>query len=296
VVLDVSTEDNRGKNSGIYQMWFFIGVASSSFIGALLTDMFGFRTGQWISVVVIAIAALAWFIFLPETRGHNEVGQAIPKSTDNLASDKLPWKALVMAAFAVFIARFLAWGVLAATAILWLSGIFESGARIGSIFIPIATFTGLYTGLSNLVSVLSTPLAGSISDRYGRRWPVIGLAMILGGLGLWLMSGNIQTLALLGAFLVPIAGSTTETLIPAIAGDRVPKNKRSRALGLINTAGDLGATLGPFAALGSLNSGLLTLDTIYRIGGGLFALVALIVLSPLVSREKTGAITKEPTK
>ena len=296
VVLDVSTEDNRGKNSGIYQMWFFIGVASSSFIGALLTDMFGFRTGQWISVVVIAIAALAWFIFLPETRGHNEVGQAIPKSTDNLASDKLPWKALVMAAFAVFIARFLAWGVLAATAILWLSGIFESGARIGSIFIPIATFTGLYTGLSNLVSVLSTPLAGSISDRYGRRWPVIGLAMILGGLGLWLMSGNIQTLALLGAFLVPIAGSTTETLIPAIAGDRVPKNKRSRALGLINTAGDLGATLGPFAALGSLNSGLLTLDTIYRIGGGLFALVALIALSPLVSREKTGVITKEPTK
>ncbi|MFN2146543.1 MAG: MFS transporter, partial [Anaerolineales bacterium] len=61
VVLDVSTEENRGRNSGIYQMWFFIGVAGASFFGAVLTDMFGFRNGQWISVAVIAAAAAVWF-------------------------------------------------------------------------------------------------------------------------------------------------------------------------------------------------------------------------------------------
>ena len=99
------------------------------------------------------------------------------------------------------------------------------------------------------------------------------------------MSVEIRTLALIGAFLVPVAGSSTETLIPVIAGDRVPKNLRGRALGLINTAGDLGATIGPFAALGALNSGWLSLGGIYQIGGTLFGVVAVLALSPLVSRQ-----------
>ena len=80
--------------------------------------------------------------------------------------------------------------------------------------------------------------------------------------------------ALIGAFLVPLAGSSAETLMPAIAGDHVPKNLRSRALGVINTAGDLGATLGPFAALGVLNSGWLSLRGIYIIGGVFLGVVA----------------------
>jgi MFS family permease len=294
VVLDLSTEENRGRNSGIYQMWFFIGVATSSFLGAMLTDMFGFRNGQWISVAVIAATALIWFIFLPETRSHDQTAQDTHKDTDRSTIMKLPWKVMAVTSITVFVARFLAWGVLAATAILWLSNIFGRGVLIGSLFIPIATFTGLYTALSNLISVISTPLAGSVSDRIGRRWPVIGLAMILGGLGLMLMSGEIRSLALIGAFLVPVAGSSAETLIPAIAGDRVPKTLRSRALGLINTAGDLGAMIGPVAALGTLNSGWLSLSGIYRAGGILLGFIAMLSLSPLVSRQTSKSTTDKP--
>jgi len=65
----------------------------------------------------------------------------------------------------------------------------------------------------------------------------------------------------------------------------VPKNLRGRALGLINTAGDLGATIGPFAALGLLSSGCLSLRGIYQIGGIIFGVVAMLALSPLVSRQ-----------
>ena len=285
VVLDVSTEENRGHNSGIYLMWFFIGVASASFLGAMLTDMFGFRNGQWISVTVIAASALVWFFFLPETRKNETAAKEAVEETDKTVTMRLPWKVIAATSFTVFIARFLAWGVLAATAILWLSNIFGDGVRIATLLIPIATLTGLYTALSNLVSVGSTPFVGSVSDRFGRRWPVIGLAMIIGGLSLWLMSGEIRSLALIGAFLVPLAGSSTETLIPAIAGDRVPKNLRSRALGLINTVGDLGATIGPFAALGALNLGWLSLGEIYKIGSVFFGVVAVLALSPLVSRQ-----------
>ena len=293
VVLDVSTEENRGHNSGIYQMWFSIGVATSSFFGAMLTDMFGFRSGQWISVAIMAATALAWFFFLPETRLNEATAKDTVKETDKSATMRLPWKVIAVTSFTVSIARFLAWGVLAATAILWLSTLFGDGMQIATLFIPIATLTGLYTALSNLTSIGSTPVAGFVSDRFGRRWPVIGLAMIVGGLGLWLMSGEIRSLALIGAFLVPLAGSSTETLIPAIAGDRVPKNLRSRALGLINTAGDLGATIGPFAALGALNLGWFPLGEIYKIGGVFFGVVAVLALSPLVSRQSRTTVADE---
>jgi MFS family permease len=284
VVLDLSTEENRGQHSGIYQMWFFIGVASASFFGAMLTDMFGFRSGQWISVAVIAATALGWFFLLPETRKNEPISKEINQETDKSGAQRLPWKVMAATSLSIFIARFVLWGALAATAILWLADIFGEGAHMAGLFIPIASLTGLYTALSNLISVGSTRLVGSISDRLGRRWPVIGLAMVIGGLGLWLMSGSSTGLALMGAFLVPFAGSSTETLIPAIIGDRVPKNLRSRALGLINSAGDLGATIGPFAALGVLNSGWYPLSGIYRIAGVLFGIVALLALSPLAAR------------
>jgi len=285
VVLDVSTEENRGRNSGIYQMWFFIGIASSSFIGALLTDMFGFQNGQWISMATIALMAIVWYFFLPETREIQVTEEVSIEDREKLAGNKLPMKVIAATSFTMFISRLLTWGVLAATTILWLSDMFGQGLQIASIFIPIATFSGLYTALSNLTSIGSTPLAGSVSDRIGRRWPVIGWAIVLGGLGLWFMSIDIRSLALIGSFLVPLASSSVETLIPAIAGDRIPENLRSRALGMINTAGDLGATIGPFAALGALNSGWLSLSGIYKIGSVLLGIVAVLALSPLVPRQ-----------
>jgi MFS family permease len=276
VVLDVSTEENRGHNSGIYKMWFFVGVATASFLGAMLTDVLGFRSGQWICVAVIAATALAWFFFLPETKMDETTVKGAVEEVNKSAVTRLPWKVIAVTSATVFIARFLVWGVFAATTILWLSDLFGAGTQILTIFVPIATLTGLYTALSNLTSVGSTPIVGFASDRFGQRWLVIGLVMILGWLGLWLMSGDIRSLALIGAFLVPLAGSSTETLIPAIAGDRVPKDLRSRALGLINTAGDLGATIGPFAALGVLNLGWLSLGGIYRIGSMFFGVVAVL--------------------
>jgi MFS family permease len=286
VVLDISTEEDRGHNSGIYQMWFFIGVASASFSGAVFTDMFGFRNSQWISVIIIAAMALVWFFCLPETRiNETTTAKDTVKESDNGETVKLPWDVMITTSFAIFISRFMAWGVLAATAVLWLSNLFAEGTQIASVFIPILTLSGIYAVVRSLASIGSARLAGSVSDRLGRRWPVIGLAMILGCVGLWFMSGDVLSLALVGAFLVPIANSSTETLIPAIAGDRVPKRLRGRALGLNNIAGDLGATIGPFAALGILNSGWLSLGDIYKIGVLFFGVVAILALSPLVSKQ-----------
>lgn len=294
VVLDISTEENRGKHSGIYQMWFVIGVAASSLMGSLLTDLFGFRTGQWISAGVIAGAALSWFFYLPETRkSAGSIRKRSPVDSE-IRDYSLPWKMLAGASGTLFITRFLIWGVLSATAILWLSGLVETGVQVASIFIPIATLTGLYTALSSLFSIPTPPLVGLISDRFGRRWPLITGTMILGSLGFWLMSGNNLSFALVGAFLVPAAGSSTEALIPAAAGDRVPAFKRSRALGLLNTAGDLGAALGPFAALAAVNSGWLEIGGVYRGGSVLFGAAAVLAVFQMYTTKGSLPVPEEP--
>ena len=46
VVSDISTEEDRGKKSGIYQMWFFTGVARSLLPWSTPDRFFGFRQGQ----------------------------------------------------------------------------------------------------------------------------------------------------------------------------------------------------------------------------------------------------------
>jgi MFS family permease len=272
VVLDISSEENRGRHSGRYQMWFLFGIAFSSFIGGLLTDLLGFRGAMWLTSGVIGAAALLWLLTFPETRRNTD--DLTTLQTNAAANPRFPWKVIFQAGLPVFVARFISWGVLAATMILWLSGFIGEGVQLGDTTLPLATVTGAVTALTMLFSMGVAPTTGWVSDQLGKRWRVLGGSILMGSIGFWLMSGHLIGWALLGAFLAQITGGSVETLVPAITGDRVEKASRGRALGMINTFGDLGAMLGPPAALGLLNAGSLTLVQIYRLCAVALILVA----------------------
>jgi MFS family permease len=290
VVLDISTDENRGKYSGKYQMWFTSGVAVSSFIGGVFTDLVGFRMGQWLSATLIGVGALLWFFFLPETRPDH--GSKPRSEPHNGIRRSFPWRLVFGPSLFMFAVRFVSWGVLAATAILWLSSHIGEGLRFSNQLIPIATLTGAYTASSMLISIGCAPATGYLSDKLGRRWPIIALTLLIGGIGIWLMSEQSMIVALIGAFLAPITGTSVETLIPAIAGDRIEKAAHGRALGLIYTVADLGSTLGPPAALGILNAGIFPLPVLYKISAVLLALLAPIALLQIRSRPSGRTIRK----
>jgi DHA1 family multidrug resistance protein-like MFS transporter len=276
VVLDVSTEMDRGRNSGRYQLWFMFGVAFSSFAGGALTDLLGFRGAMWLTTGVIGAAALLWLIALPETRAKAEKKNP-PEDQREAGTSSTPWKFALAAGLPVFVSRFVSWGVLAATMILWLEGFLQDGLQIGSLFLPLATLTGGLTAATMLVSMIGAPVAGRISDRLGRRWPVLAGSMFLGAAGLGLMGGGWFIPALLGVGLAQLSGSSVEALIPAITGDRVGKSAQGRTLGMIYTLGDLGSTLGPPAALGLLELGIFSLPQIYWLSAA--ALIAVAVFA-----------------
>jgi MFS family permease len=282
MVLDVSTDADRGRNSGQYQMWFFIGVAGASFLGGLFTDLLGFRGGLWLSAVFIGAAAILWLLFLPETRPAQPLvpSQEKPRVTQK----RFDWWVVAKAAFPIFVYRFVIAGVIASTTVLWLENLFGNQFNVLGLVIPLATASGLFRAVVTLISVVGAPVAGFWSDKIGKRWPVLGLTSIFGSIGLWLMSLNFLSLGILGGFLSQVTGGSIGALVPAISGDQVDKTQHGRAIGVIYTIGDLGSTLGPPIALGLLNTGTVTINWIYQ--GCALIFVFLGIFSWLQARQE----------
>jgi MFS family permease len=276
MVLDISTDEVRGRYSGQYQMWFFIGVATSSFLGGLFTDVLGFRAGLWLSSGLTGLAALMWFLYLPETRPAAADRNPSQPETRAGPAGSFPWQATLAACVPLFAMRFVFAGVLAATTILWLEGLLGGrGSFFDGLTLPLATLTGAFVAVQSTFSVLSAPTAGYLSDRLGRRWPVLALGVLLGAVGVALMSRKLLLPALAGALVAAVTGGSVESLIPALVGDRADAVQRGRALGMVYMAGDLGSTLGPLTALGLLNAGVMSLGDVYRGCALLFAAVAM---------------------
>jgi MFS family permease len=292
MVLDISTDQTRGRYAGRYQMWFYIGVASASFCGGLFTDWLGFRGGLWLSTSLTALAALMWLIFLPETRpAPNPPSDAPLAPSPPVEAPPFPWGSALAAAIPLFAMRFVFAGVLAATTILWVESLVGSRLTLLGIALPLATFTGTLSAARSGVSVVAAPLSGRLSDWLGRRWPVVAAVSLLGAAGLALMSLPIVAVAIAGIALAALTGGSIQSLAPAIIGDRVDRTQRGRAIGMIYILGDLGSTIGPPLALGMLSSQNASIADIYRGCAILFAVVGIFALTRIDPESRLASTT-----
>lgn len=287
LVLDLAGAGERGRLTGQHQMWFFLGGGMTALAGGAMTDLLGFRPGLAVSGGVTLLAALLWLRYLPEVQplvraethtGRGNVAQSAGLCergrTQSSGLRYFPWRVALAAALPIFSVRLVFAGVMVSTAILWLGDLFGASLRGSAWTLPIATLTGLF-GLSRaLVSLAGAPLAGWLSDRLSRRWPVLAAALAVAALGAWLMGRAGPLVALAGAFLAWLAAGATQGLAPAIVGDRVPAVQRGRALSVIYTLGDLGSAIGPPLALGLVGAPGVPIATLYRLCAALLALTA----------------------
>jgi MFS family permease len=273
IVLDIANDENRGRLSGRYQMWFFAGIGASAFLGGILTDSYGFFQGLLISAGLTGIALLMWLFFLPETKPHRVNS---PRLSQPEIGHRFPWNIAFFASVPVFVVRFVLAGVLASTTILWLGSFMGDGIKLESGFIPIATFAGGFVAVRTITGILSAPFSGRLSDRLNRRWLVIAILLAVGSFGLWLMSSIAMITAILGALLASIPGGGIQTLAPVIVGDQVRPEVEGRVISVMYTLGDIGSALGPPLALWIV--GLVGLTSLYLGCSVLLALTALITL------------------
>jgi MFS family permease len=161
------------------------------------------------------------------------------------ATRKAAYWRLVVISWCAFSTLLVIGGIVSSTLGYMLQQRFGMSTTVGSMTIGIASLTGLLLGSRGFLELAFAPLAGSLSDRWGRQRLVYG-ALPLGAL-LVALYGFTSSLVALAAitFLVFLCSIALHVSFNAVAGDVAPPEKRSLFLSLFVTCQDLGAALGP---------------------------------------------------
>lgn len=279
IILDVTNDQDRGRWSGMYQTWFFLGAGLGAAIGGTLTDWIGYQSTMLIAAIVTAIGGVVAWCLLPETRGEqleSSESQSF-KYAWKWYSDARIWVAIVLQ----WMNRFVFAGVLAATMALLVSDFL----KLNNLLLGVGTVTGLLMAGRTLFSTLAAPIAGTLSDRVGDRWLVMLATTLLGVVGMLLLSGDRVVGLTLGVLIGSAASGGLQTITTALMGDRAGREKRGQAIGILHTGGDLGSALGPITAY--LLLPMIGLAAIYWLCAGLLLIGGLWVLaarSILISR------------
>ena len=263
MILDVTRSEDRGRWTGAYQTWFFLGAAAGAFAGGVLTDRVGYATTMWVGSAATAVGAIVAWAFLPETRSARAEPEVSTRGQGGRAAAND--RGLLAAAAIQGINRFVIAGVLAAT----LGLIVETWLQGDTRAIGVATATGALMAGRTLLSMGAAPLAGVLSDWLQNRWRVAGGAAAMGIASmLFLAIGGVWP-SLVGLLLGAAAGGGVQAIATALTGDMAATARRGRAIGVLHTAGDLGSALGPPVAYALLPA--IDLPGVYLLCAGLFA-------------------------
>ena len=268
---------------GSTRTWFFVGSALGAFGGGVLTDLLGYTLTMAIGAALTAAGGVVAFFLLPETSGARALmdaagARSAPASSLGLRPDR-PNRLSLRANGGLWLTislqgvnRFIVSGVVSAT----LGLLIQDWAQRAGIAIGVATLTGVAMAGRTLLSMVAAPLAGTMSDRQGSRWPVVAWSLGIGTAGMGLLALGGPVWILLGVSTVAVSGGGLQALATALTGDAVDPSQRGRAIGLLHTAGDFGSAIGPSLAYALLP--VIGLRALYL----LCAAVFLVSLGPVI--------------
>ncbi|MBX3463042.1 MAG: MFS transporter [Planctomycetes bacterium] len=113
----------------------------------------------------------------------------------------------------------------------------------------VGALTGMVVSAYTVAQLLSAPWWGRLSDRVGRR-PVLMIALGAAALAFLILAAADSLWLLLLSRLVQGAGGGTVAVVQAYVADTIEPAQRTRALGWLSAATNLGVALGP--ALGAV--------------------------------------------
>jgi MFS family permease len=259
MILDISGPGNRGRYVGLYNICFFLGTASGSVLGGLLTDGLGYHSAMGIGAGLTFTGAVIAWIFLPETSQVKrdrvaQSGECLP------APDSGSKRSLAAAFLLLGVNRLCVAGTLMPTLGLFLFEKFGSTIEVGGITLGVSSATGIGLGMTYLISMGSAPLMGRISDGLESRWKAVFWGLLPGAAGFALVSVGHQAYIVSGLLLIAFAAGSNQGLSIAIAGDLSAEDCRGRRMGLLFTTGDLASAVAPVAAYALIpHSGLRTI-------------------------------------
>jgi MFS family permease len=273
---------------GYYQSSFFLGAATGAFLGGLLTDWLGYHQAMMVAAALSLLGAVQAWLFVPKEIGDSIVStqsndrKARPELAQELEIEKqeistsqsqtsspIRWPELISATAVLGINRLVIAGIFVSTLGLYLAGLWGESVEVYGRAIGVATLTGLALGVNTLISLIFTPLIGSLSDRAGNRWQVVGGGLVPGIVGFGLLALSLPFSLLLGLPLTSITSSSNQGLSTALMGDLSGGQRHGRSLGALYTVGDLGSAIGPMLAFAVLP--IWGISVLYSLNAVLFA-------------------------
>ncbi len=261
IILDAAAEHQRGRWVGFYHTSFFMGGMIGAPLGGILTDAVGYGGAMGILALFMFGGAVCALLFLPETRPHptptNPITPAeLPPATP-IPDEKAPaWRPLLTTMGLLLTNRLLVSGFLLATFGRLLAERWGETMQIGAWEMGIATATGLGLGLTTIMSMISSSVAGGVSDRLGSRWRTAAGGLLLMAAGFLALSQATSVwFIVLGFPLISLGSGSLQSLSTVLMGDLVHGRQRGRYLGIFYTVGDGASALGPLLAYAILASG-----------------------------------------
>jgi len=288
ILMDVTTPQNRGKWSGVYNTWYLVGIASGSVAGGYLTDAIGFQNAMILSAVTSAVGLLIFWVFVPETQqqsnGSGETNQPKPyrwwqvilqtwgKMWQHIRT--IPGLDAVIVIYMVH--QFAGEGVAISTFSLLLLERFGSEFSLGWAVLGAASLGGSIIALRFILSAILSPLLGKLSDRSLGRKTVILIGITAGIISFIIFAyGRTFGVILIGIVVNALSGSSLSVVLVATLGDLSPPGKEGEIIGAYATAGDIGSAAGPLFAY--LVLPLLSLSYVYLVCSVLFMGCLLVV-------------------
>ncbi|MFQ5855640.1 MAG: MFS transporter [Anaerolineae bacterium] len=294
IVLDVTTPANRGRFTGLFQAWYFLGGAFGMITGGVLTDQIGYRPTLWVCTALTGFGTLVAAATLPETNNHARSLRDLRLRLPQLQVAQLAGidRRILAADYVNLVYYFVGNGVLVSTLGLALSRWAGPETRIGPS--SVASLTGLLLASRAVLSVIVAPAAGTLSDWRRDRWLVVGLGMLVLLAGFGVLAGDNRLRALVaGVVLVALGGGILMPALTALMGDLAPAGRQGVAMGSFATAADIGSAAGPILAYTLVTS--LALKWVYGLCAGLVLTALAVLWGVRVTEERIpGSASIEP--
>jgi len=263
LIAEVAVPEERGRAMSLLQGMQLAGGVAGPAVGGVSAELLGTRAPFLISgafALLVLVFGARRLLRSPlrspeEARVEGDLSTTGP--VRRMLKDRSFW-AICAVGFAVFFHRFGGTQSLIPVIAYTIAGL-----SVGEL--------GLLMALVTVVNVLSLPLAGSLSDRVGRKRVIVpGLVLVAVAMPAYVLSET-SAWFVVATLVTGVAMGFSGPAPAAYVTDVAPADGRGPAIGIFRTSGDLAAVVGPIAL------GWLTDVTDYRVAVLALAAVMLVV-------------------
>ena len=236
-------------------------------LGGLVASFLGFNF-VFVLAAILAIAAVVLSIAL------------LPKINPILTRDKKPKTSFGVRS--TLGNRVIIGALVATFSLQYANNVFASFLPLYAAGLSLAVIGALF-GFQGVMNMVGRPLVGELSNRIKHRTVVIGIGMLLGSGGMFLLSLSLSfELLAASAVLVGLSTGIAIVLILLTIAEQAPRERRGFVIGFFNTSLYLGLGLGPAI------QGLVIANFGFKVGFQSAAFVPLIglVIFAILSRKR----------